>query len=111
VSDAIKAGTILIEEGASMPESLLLEGGPFSSGWRSVSNLDRKQLDREINQAGWTFFFMAGETKICNALERKRRMKLAARLRGADASKSYDHKFAASVSGRKQADGGREHEG
>ncbi len=64
MSDAIKAGTILIEEGASMPESLLLEGGPFSSGWRSVSNLDRKQLDREINQAGWTFFFMAGETKI-----------------------------------------------
>jgi len=46
-----------------------------------------------------------------NALERKRRMKLAARLRGADASKSYDHRFAASVSGRKQADGGREHEG
>jgi hypothetical protein len=62
VSDAIKAGTILIEEGTSMPGSLLLEGGPSSSGWR-VSNLDRKQLDREINQAGWTFFFMAGETQ------------------------------------------------
>ncbi len=64
MSDAIKAGTILIEEGTSMPESLLLEGGPSSSGWRSVSNLDRNELDTKINKAGWTFFFMAGEIKI-----------------------------------------------
>jgi hypothetical protein len=62
--DAIKAGAILIEEGASMPESVLLEGGPYSSGWRSVINLDRKELAGKIHQSGWTFFFMAGEIKI-----------------------------------------------
>ena len=64
MSDAIKAGTILIEQGTPRPESLLLEGEPWSSRWKSVSNLDRKELDRKINQAGWTFFFMAGEIKI-----------------------------------------------
>ena len=64
MSDAIQAGTILIEQGTPMPESLLLEGEPCSSRWNSVSKLDRKELDTKINKAGWTFFFMAGEIKI-----------------------------------------------
>jgi hypothetical protein len=64
MTDAIKTGTILIEGAASMPESLLLEGKPYSSGWRSVSNLDLNELDTAIQKAGWTFFFMAGEIKI-----------------------------------------------
>ena len=64
MTDAIKTGTILIEGGASMPDSVRLEGGAYSSGWRSVSNLNLNQLDTAINKAGWTFFFMAGEIKI-----------------------------------------------
>jgi hypothetical protein len=64
MTDAIKTGTILIEKGALMPESLVLEGKPYSNGWRSVSNLDLDGLDIAINKAGWTFFFMAGEIKI-----------------------------------------------
>jgi hypothetical protein len=64
MTDAIKMGTILIEGGTSLPESLRLEGTPYSSGWRSVSNLDLNELDTSIQKAGWTFFFMAGEIKI-----------------------------------------------
>ena len=64
MTDAIKTGTILIENDASMPESLRLEGKSYSTGWRSVSNLDLNQLDAAIHKAGWTFFFMAGEIKI-----------------------------------------------
>jgi hypothetical protein len=60
MTDAIKTGTILIAAGASMPASLGLAG---SNGWRSVDNQD-SQLDTAIRQAGWTFFFMAGEIKI-----------------------------------------------
>jgi hypothetical protein len=62
--DAIKTGTILIENDASMPKSLHLEGKRYSGDWRSVSNLDLNQLDVAIHKAGWTFFFMAGEIKI-----------------------------------------------
>ena len=47
-----------------MPESLRLEGSPYSSGWRSVNNLGLNELDAAIRKAGWTFFFMAGEIKI-----------------------------------------------
>src|SRR5579859_1347442 len=64
MTDAIKSGTILIEEGALMPQSLRLESQPYSNGWTAVSNLDLNGLDTAINKAGWTFFFMAGEIKI-----------------------------------------------
>jgi hypothetical protein len=64
MKDAIKTGTILIEKGAIMPESLVLDGKPYSSGWTSVSNHDLDELGTAVNKAGWTFFFMAGEIKM-----------------------------------------------
>jgi hypothetical protein len=64
MTEAIKAGTILIENGSLMPKSIQLAGEPYASGWKSVSNLDLNELDTGINKAGWTFFFMAGEIKI-----------------------------------------------
>jgi hypothetical protein len=64
MTDVIKAGTILIESGSLMPDSLHLESEPYSCNWKSVSNLDLNDLDTGIAKAGWTFFFMAGEIKI-----------------------------------------------
>lgn len=63
MSDAVKTGTIFIEPGTLMPKSLLVEGELYSSGWTSVRNLDRYQLDRAIKKTGWTFFYLAGEIK------------------------------------------------
>ena len=64
MTDAIKVGTILIEEGTLMPESLRFESDPYSNGWRAVRNLDGYGLGRKIREAGWTFFYMAGEIKV-----------------------------------------------
>ena len=64
MTDAIKMGTMLIESGASLPECILLEGKPYLSGWTLVSSHGLDQLGTAVNQAGWTFFFMAGEIKI-----------------------------------------------
>ncbi len=64
MTDIIKTGTILIETNAIMPESLPLDGKPYTSAWSSVSNLDLNGLGTAISKAGWTFFFMAGEIKI-----------------------------------------------
>ncbi len=61
MAEKIKTGTILIEEGALLPESLPFESEPYSKGWRLVKNLDSRGLDRKIREAGWTFFYMAGE--------------------------------------------------
>jgi hypothetical protein len=63
MADKIKAGTILIKEGALLPESLRFESEPYSKGWRLVKNLDSRGLDRKIREAGWTFFYMADEVK------------------------------------------------
>jgi len=63
MAERIKAGTILIKEGTPLPECLRFESERYSSGWRSVKNLDAHELDRKIGEAGWTFFFMAGEVQ------------------------------------------------
>ena len=57
--DTIKAGTILIENGTLLPRSMALESEPYSSGWATVTNL-RADFEKDISQAGWTFFFLAG---------------------------------------------------
>jgi hypothetical protein len=61
MADTIKTGTILIAEGALLPESLPLESEPYAYGWRLVKNLDSNGLDQIIREAGWNFFYIAGE--------------------------------------------------
>src|SRR5882724_3043994 len=59
--DTIKTGTILIKEGTLLPESLRFESESCAPGWRLVQNLDGYELGRKIHEAGWTFFWLAGE--------------------------------------------------
>lgn len=58
--NAIKTGTILLENGTLLPGAVVLSGTPYSTGWTAVANLT-SDLEREIGEAGWTFFFLAGE--------------------------------------------------
>ncbi len=44
-----------------MPEALRFETEPCAPGWRLVKNLDGYGLDRKIHEAGWIFFYLAGE--------------------------------------------------
>jgi hypothetical protein len=61
VPDTIKPGTILIKEGALLPETMRFESESCLSGWRLVKDLDGCGLDRKIREAGWTFFRAAGQ--------------------------------------------------
>ena len=56
VADQIRVGTVFIEEGTPVPDSLVFESAPYSDGWRSVKNLNGYDLDRKIRSAGWTLF-------------------------------------------------------
>jgi hypothetical protein len=73
LADTIKTGTILIADGALLPESLLLESEPYAYGWRLVKNLDSNGLDQVIGHAGWNFFYIAGvvEAKAFGSDEKK----------------------------------------
>jgi hypothetical protein len=61
--EAIKTGTILIKDGTFLPDAMQLESEPCATGWRLVKDLDGYGLGRKINDAGWTFFCLAGEIK------------------------------------------------
>jgi hypothetical protein len=55
----IRTGTVFIEEGTPLPDSLKFESDPYSDGWRSVKNLNGYGLEREIREVGWTLFHLA----------------------------------------------------
>jgi hypothetical protein len=56
-------GDILIRSDALLPRSLQLQSQAFTEGWRRVASTDHRELDRQIRDAGWTFFYLAGEIK------------------------------------------------
>jgi hypothetical protein len=66
MTDKIKMGSILIAEGAILPESLSFQSEPYVNGWRLVKNLDGNGFHRIIGQAGWNLFYIAGaiETNV-----------------------------------------------
>jgi hypothetical protein len=63
MGEKIQAGTILIKEGTLLPDALTFESDPYSPGWRSVTGLDGCAMDRKTHDAGWTFFYLAGESR------------------------------------------------
>ena len=62
VPDAIAVGSILVEESIHLPSSLLLQRESHCSGWSELTN-PRSAFEKELQAAGWTHFFMAGEVK------------------------------------------------
>jgi hypothetical protein len=62
MTDTITAGSILVEEGTHLPKSLLLQSESNSNGWAAVKDA-HSTFEKTIQEAGWTFFFMAGEIK------------------------------------------------
>jgi hypothetical protein len=54
-------GTLLVEEGAPMPATLGVSTEHYAAGWSSIVGYTGVQLSTAIENAGWTFFYMAGE--------------------------------------------------
>ncbi len=84
------AGAILMKEGTSFPESLQVESEPYLKGWRRVKNLDSSVMDRKLCEAGWTFFFMAGDVKasaIGSDLEKTTRRAIKSVIAGMNSKK------------------------
>ena len=78
MTERIKTGTLLIEEGVIFPDSLRVESEPYSKGWRIVKELDGYGLDRTMSQVGWTCFYMANEISASAvALDREKSLSKA----------------------------------
>jgi hypothetical protein len=61
MTDRIRVGTMLIAAGTHMPESVVIDTEYHSPGWSSIIRSTSAQLDKQIENAKWTFFYMAGE--------------------------------------------------
>jgi hypothetical protein len=55
----LKAGTIMMQPGTLLPESLPVDVEPYCHGWEMIQDSDGDVLDRKVRGAGWSFFFMA----------------------------------------------------
>jgi hypothetical protein len=62
MTDLITAGNILVREATNLPRSLLVESDSDSNGWAAVKD-NPSTFEKTVEEAGWTFFFMAGEIK------------------------------------------------
>ena len=59
MKDTIKTGSIMMQAGTLIPESLRLEAEPYWHGWEMIQDCDGDVLDQKVRRAGWGFFFMA----------------------------------------------------
>jgi hypothetical protein len=55
----VKQGTIMMQTGTYVPESLRVEATPYWHSWRLINSTDGNLLDRDLRTAGWNFFFLA----------------------------------------------------
>jgi hypothetical protein len=62
MNGTISAGDILIENGAYLPNFLSTPKKSSLPGWSAVQG-GLPAFEKDIEQAGWTLFFMAGEIK------------------------------------------------
>ena len=63
MTDKIRAGIMIIKDGTQTPESLEVDTKSYSAGWSSIVKTTSAQLGRDLESAGWTFFYMAAEIR------------------------------------------------
>ena len=63
MSEKIASPTIFVKDNTLLPAGLALQSEAFLPGWRSVTNLDGRQLGRKIERAKWNYFYLANPIK------------------------------------------------
>ena len=64
MTDRIRAGAMLVEDGTIAPEPPVFDTEQYSADWSSILKSSAAQLDRELQSAGWTFFYTAGAIHV-----------------------------------------------
>jgi hypothetical protein len=63
MTDEIRVGTMLIEDGTQMPATLVASTEHYAADWSFIMGSTSAQLGQQIDNAGWTFFYMAGQIR------------------------------------------------
>ena len=60
----VSSTTLFIQDGTSLPESLVLRTDSYCNGWSVIRNTGPAELDRQIHGSGWHFFYLASGIKV-----------------------------------------------
>jgi hypothetical protein len=63
ISDSVKAGTLIIAEGLSLPMSNA-QTQSFFAGWRTVKNVEASGMDKSFSEMGWSCFAKASPVTV-----------------------------------------------
>jgi hypothetical protein len=63
MKDGLHVGTMLIQDGTRMPATVVVRTNRCLADWSHIIGSTSAQLGREIEKAGWTLFYMAGEIR------------------------------------------------
>jgi hypothetical protein len=59
VRQVIRSGTLLIQKGTTLPDSILFQGDATANDWSTVEGgAELLHLKKEIAAAGWNYFYM-----------------------------------------------------
>ncbi len=65
--DGITRGTLIVPSGIALPASGSVKTSFCCTGWRMITNMDARGLDKRMNDMGWTCFQRAAP-ESANAL-------------------------------------------
>lgn len=89
MTDLITVGNILVQEDVNLPRSFLLPTEINSNGWAAVKG-NPSTFEKTVEEAGWTFFFMAGEIKTTGfGFDKKKALRAALRRLIADVKSQH----------------------
>lgn len=54
--DGIRRGTLIVSTGIALPASGSVRTTFYCTGWRTITNMDARGLDKRLNDMGWTCF-------------------------------------------------------
>lgn len=60
MTDRWPVGTLLIKDGTVTPQPLQFATPPGLTGWSTLADMTPAQLGKQLDNAGWMFFHMAG---------------------------------------------------
>jgi hypothetical protein len=60
----IRPGTVIMEAGTLLPNSLGIEADPLVGRWELIKDSDGRSLEQKIRKAGWSFFFLAENLQV-----------------------------------------------
>lgn len=79
----------MVQEDVNLPRSFLLPTEINSNGWAAVKG-NPSTFEKTVEEAGWTFFFMAGEIKTTGfGFDKKKALRAALRRLIADVKSQH----------------------